>query len=48
MDLMSETPAIIEFGHYRIAPHRRELLADGLPIQLGGPYLRDSQEEKPR
>src|SRR5712672_95569 len=36
MDLMSETPAIIEFGHYRIAPHRRELLADGLPIQLGG------------
>src|SRR5882762_563819 len=36
MDLMSETPAIIEFGHYRIAPHRRELLVDGLPIQLGG------------
>jgi DNA-binding winged helix-turn-helix (wHTH) protein len=32
----SETLAIIEFGHFRIVPHRRELLADGLPIHLGG------------
>src|SRR5438270_8076281 len=36
MDLMSETPAIIEFGHFRIVPHRRELLAGGQPITLGG------------
>jgi predicted ATPase/DNA-binding winged helix-turn-helix (wHTH) protein len=36
MDLTSETPAIIEFGRFRVLPHRRELLADGQPIQLGG------------
>jgi hypothetical protein len=36
MDLMSETPVTIEFGHFRIVPHRRELLADGRPINLGG------------
>src|SRR2546429_7091671 len=36
MDLTSETPAIIEFGRFRIVPHRRELLADGRPIHLGG------------
>src|SRR2546430_14656965 len=36
MDLVFETPAIIEFGHFRIVPHRRELLADGRPIHLGG------------
>src|SRR5438309_11122487 len=36
MDLTSETPAIIEFGHFRIVPHRRELLADDVPIHLGG------------
>src|ERR1700681_420438 len=36
MDLTSETPAMIEFGHFRVVPRRRELLADGLPIQLGG------------
>jgi predicted ATPase/DNA-binding winged helix-turn-helix (wHTH) protein len=36
MDLASETLAIIEFGHFRIVPHRRELLADGLPVKLGG------------
>ena len=36
MDLASETPAIIEFGHFGIVPHRRELLADGQPIKLGG------------
>jgi len=35
MDLASETPAIIEFGHFGIVPHRRELLADGQPIKLG-------------
>lgn len=36
MDLASETPAIIEFGQFRVVPHRRELLADGRPIHLGG------------
>src|SRR6202030_2990551 len=36
MDITSETPAIIEFGHFRIVPRRRELLADGRPIDLGG------------
>jgi DNA-binding winged helix-turn-helix (wHTH) protein len=36
MDLTSETPAIIEFGRFRIVPYRRELLADGRPIHLGG------------
>ena len=32
----SDTPASIEFGHYSILPHRRQLLADGQPITLGG------------
>src|SRR5437588_9359027 len=36
MDITSETPAIIEFGHFRVVPRRRELLADGRPIHLGG------------
>src|SRR5260370_26980622 len=36
MDLASETPAIIEFGHFRFLPRRRELLANGWPIHLGG------------
>jgi predicted ATPase/DNA-binding winged helix-turn-helix (wHTH) protein len=36
MDLTSETPAIIEFGRFRVVPRRRELLADGQPIPLGG------------
>jgi DNA-binding winged helix-turn-helix (wHTH) protein len=36
MDLASETPAIIEFGYFRLLPRRRELLADNRPIQLGG------------
>src|SRR4029077_13630600 len=31
-----DPPAIIEFGRFRILPHRRELLADGRPIRLGG------------
>jgi predicted ATPase/DNA-binding winged helix-turn-helix (wHTH) protein len=36
MDITSETLAIIEFGHFRIVPHRRELLADNQAIRLGG------------
>ena len=36
MDITSETPGIVEFGHFRLVPRRRELLADGQPIHLGG------------
>src|ERR1700738_493178 len=35
MDLTLERPAIIEFGHFRLLPHRRELLAAGRPLPLG-------------
>jgi predicted ATPase/DNA-binding winged helix-turn-helix (wHTH) protein len=31
-----DAPAIVEFGRFRVEPHRRELLADGRPIKLGG------------
>ena len=33
---MSEAPASVEFGRFRILPHRREVLAGGRPIKLGG------------
>ena len=33
---LSDPPAIIEFGHFSILPHRRQLLAEGRPIALGG------------
>jgi DNA-binding winged helix-turn-helix (wHTH) protein len=33
---LSDPPAIIEFGSFSILPHRRQLLADGRPIRLGG------------
>src|SRR5215475_475875 len=36
MALVSEASASIEFGRYTIEPHRRELLADGRPVKLGG------------
>src|SRR5262249_53929710 len=29
-------PGIIEFGRFRVVPHRRELLADGRRVELGG------------
>src|ERR1700704_1826950 len=29
-------PAAIEFGRFRILAHRRELLAEGGPVELGG------------
>jgi DNA-binding winged helix-turn-helix (wHTH) protein/class 3 adenylate cyclase/predicted ATPase len=32
----SALPAIIEFGHFSILPHRRQLLAEGRPVRLGG------------
>ena len=31
-----DASASVEFGRFRIEPHRRELLADGQPIKLGG------------
>jgi DNA-binding winged helix-turn-helix (wHTH) protein len=31
-----DPPAIIQFGHFSILPHRRELHAAGRPIRLGG------------
>jgi len=31
----SDAPASIEFGHFSIFPHRRQLIADGRPITLG-------------
>src|SRR4029079_11469405 len=31
-----EVPAVIEFGRYKVVRHRRELLADGRPVELGG------------
>jgi len=31
-----EAPAGIAFGRFLLLPHRRELLADGRPIKLGG------------
>jgi len=31
-----DLPASIEFGRFRALPHRRELLADGRPVKLGG------------
>jgi DNA-binding winged helix-turn-helix (wHTH) protein len=36
MDADSEAPAGVAFGRFRVLPHRRELLADGRPIKLGG------------
>jgi predicted ATPase/DNA-binding winged helix-turn-helix (wHTH) protein len=28
--------AVLEFGRFKVVPHRRELLADGKPVALGG------------
>src|SRR6266478_59847 len=33
---LPEVPATIEFGRYKVVRHRRELLADGRPVELGG------------
>jgi branched-chain amino acid transport system substrate-binding protein len=32
----SDLRASVEFGRFRVVPHRRELLADGQPAKLGG------------
>ena len=36
MHAASEAPAGIAFGRFLLLPHRRELLADGRPLKLGG------------
>ena len=36
MDTSLETPAGIAFGRFLVLPHRRELLANGGPVKLGG------------
>ena len=36
MDLAAEHTASVAFGRFRALPHRRELLADGRPIKIGG------------
>src|SRR6266404_5820878 len=33
---LPEHPATIEFGRFKVVRHRRELLADGQPVELGG------------
>src|SRR6202041_3156504 len=32
----SDLPASVEFGRFRVLPYRREMIADGKPIKLGG------------
>src|ERR1700680_2372021 len=36
MDPVSETPMAIEFGRFRVLPHRREVFVEGRPMELGG------------
>src|SRR4051812_26891364 len=36
MEPASEAPEIVVFGRFRLFPRRRELLADGVPVKLGG------------
>ena len=36
MNPSAEAPANLAFGRFQVSPHRRELLADGRPIKLGG------------
>jgi DNA-binding winged helix-turn-helix (wHTH) protein len=36
MERASKIAAGVAFGRFRVLPHRRELLADGRPIKLGG------------
>jgi DNA-binding winged helix-turn-helix (wHTH) protein len=31
----TDLPAIVAFERFRVLPHRRELLADGQPTELG-------------
>jgi len=34
--LTDKAPAAVEFGRFRLLPHRRELRADGVAVELGG------------
>src|ERR1700760_4859875 len=36
MVTVSDRPATLEFGRFRVVPHRRRLFADGRPVRLGG------------
>jgi predicted ATPase/DNA-binding winged helix-turn-helix (wHTH) protein len=36
MDPLPGATAVIEFGRFKLLRHRRELLADGRPVELGG------------
>jgi TolB-like protein/Tfp pilus assembly protein PilF len=36
VDPVSEAPASVEFGRFRVLTHRREVLTDGRTIELGG------------
>src|SRR5277367_1128824 len=36
MDTGSHTPASVSFGRFQISSYRREFLADGRPVQIGG------------
>src|ERR1700757_2394763 len=36
MDTVSEAAAGVGFGRFLLFPHRRELLAEGRPVKLGG------------
>jgi DNA-binding winged helix-turn-helix (wHTH) protein len=36
IDPVYEAPASFEFGRFRILPQRREVLADGRSMELGG------------
>jgi predicted ATPase/DNA-binding winged helix-turn-helix (wHTH) protein len=36
MDPAFDAPAGVAFGHFQVLPHRRELLADGHRVKLGG------------
>ena len=36
MNSASEAPAAVVFGRFRVLPQRRELIADGEPVKLGG------------
>src|ERR1700746_1615670 len=36
MEAESEAPASFEFGPFRIVPRRREIFAEGRPLELGG------------
>src|SRR3954453_8687199 len=35
----AQAPAAIEFGRFSVLPHRRELLSEGRPLELGGRAL---------